>query len=500
MKKTLLSLLISLLAYYDLSAIRVIDATPPASFLKETIENSLKQSGKVRLDLFVMSMCPYGINAERSIVPILREMGDKIDFNLYFIAGEQAGGVFQSLHGSPEILEDRRQLVISRHFPSHFLNYLSLRLSDYSDPDWTLAARSVGLDVNLVTALVNSGKEIEAFRSNIALGNIRMVEASPSLFINGSYFKGSFVAVSQQDVDMECQGGSKPAQTKCSGPIDCPNACEHGSNPGASCTSAPNSTDCHYACENGSSVGNQCAGIGDDITCHPACVGGSNPGADCINEPLKCHDGGTCSNMGTCTNKGTCTNIGKCVPLPVELIDFGGSILVTHQIQLTWETATEDNNRGFEIQHSSDGQTWDVKAFVNGHGTSNTVQQYEWIDKSPSPGISYYRLKQIDYDDNFKFSKTIVIRMDSSTGFAVQAFPNPVTRSTNLLVTSDVNGEISACLFNASGQKVFSNNFAVTKGDNVFLLDLTKFAAGGFSLVIEQEGIVKAGTRILLIK
>ena len=497
MKKTLFSLLTLLLGCSNLPAIGVYDATPPGSFpgsfLKEAIENSLKQSGRVRLDLFVMSMCPYGVHAERSLVPILQEMGDKIDFTLYFIASEQAGGVFQSLHGSQEILEDRRQLVISRHYPALFLNYLLLRLSDYSNPDWTLAARSAGLDVRSVSELMNSGREIAAFRSNIALGNIRMVEASPSLYINGYYFRGSFVAVTEKAEGKVCQGGSNDGLACQSTIPDCPSVCEGGFKDGETCTVT---TDCPYACVGGKDSGKQCGGPGA-AGCENICKGGSNDGNICVNSDV-C-PGGTC-DMGTCSNKGTC-NMGSCVPsLPVELLDFTASATATHQVLLTWETGTEENNRGFEIQHSSDGQSWDVKTFVNGHGTSNTLQQYTWTDKSPSPGISYYRLKQIDYDDNFKLSKVIAIRMDPAGGFAVQAFPNPVTRFTSLLITSDISGEISACLINASGQKVLSNNFVVTKGDNVFLLDLTQLPSGILSVVVEREGHIKASTRILVIK
>ena len=108
--------------------------------------------------------------------------------------------------------------------------------------------------------------------------------------------------------------------------------------------------------------------------------------------------------------------------LPVELVTFFGEL--AHQgVTLTWETASEWNNEGFEIQRSVNGIHWTGIDFINGKGTSHEVNQYTYHDGHPSPGINYYRLKQMDYDGAFEFSNIISVSGEERKSIGV--FPNP---------------------------------------------------------------------------
>lgn len=109
---------------------------------------------------------------------------------------------------------------------------------------------------------------------------------------------------------------------------------------------------------------------------------------------------------------------------PVTLISFDGDANPQFN-ELKWATSSELNNSGFEIQRSSNGNDWEIMDFINGHGTTQTTHQYSWIDFSPYERVTYYRLKQIDFDGAFEYSKIIALIPQSNARSAV--FPNPVS-------------------------------------------------------------------------
>lgn len=99
-------------------------------------------------------------------------------------------------------------------------------------------------------------------------------------------------------------------------------------------------------------------------------------------------------------------------PLPVELISFTDSV-ISHTVILKWRTVTEVNNYGFDIERSSSappvsGKTYTKVGSVMGHGTSNISHDYSY-QENPNRSSCYYRLKQIDNNGNFKYSKLIFV-------------------------------------------------------------------------------------------
>ena len=123
--------------------------------------------------------------------------------------------------------------------------------------------------------------------------------------------------------------------------------------------------------------------------------------------------------------------------LPVELTTFSAAV-VNKTVQLNWETATEVNNYGFEIErnHSSKvgNVNWENIGFVEGHGNSNSPKSYYFIDKGVSKRQYAYRLKQIDSDGKFEYSKEIAVTIENTpTSFELsQNYPNPFNPSTSI--------------------------------------------------------------------
>jgi hypothetical protein len=108
-------------------------------------------------------------------------------------------------------------------------------------------------------------------------------------------------------------------------------------------------------------------------------------------------------------------------PLPVELVSFSAK-LRDNSVVLNWATASETNNRGFEVQRSTDAKSFTTIFFKEGAGTATTRTAYEAVDAKPLPGISYYRLKQIDEDGTASYSKTVVVKAKVGD---VSLYPNP---------------------------------------------------------------------------
>ena len=108
--------------------------------------------------------------------------------------------------------------------------------------------------------------------------------------------------------------------------------------------------------------------------------------------------------------------------LPVELTRFKATVK-GENVNLHWQTTTELNNEGFEVQRSSDNRNWEILDFIVGQGTTYDVQDYEFVDEKPLNGINYYRLKQMDYDGRFAFSAVISQKITNGT---LEIYPNPV--------------------------------------------------------------------------
>ncbi len=121
--------------------------------------------------------------------------------------------------------------------------------------------------------------------------------------------------------------------------------------------------------------------------------------------------------------------------LPVELSSFSASV-IGNAVKLNWKTETEVNNYGFDVERyalSAERQAWEKIGFVNGNGNSNSPKSYSFEDKSVLSGKYSYRLKQIDNDGQFEYSKTIEVDLAAPKKFELsQNYPNPFNPTTTI--------------------------------------------------------------------
>lgn len=141
-------------------------------------------------------------------------------------------------------------------------------------------------------------------------------------------------------------------------------------------------------------------------------------------------------------------------PTPVELESFTALIL-NGKANLEWTTATEKNNRGFEIEKKSDISDFTTVGFVQGQGTKTSPTNYSFIDKSNSKGNVTYRLKQIDFDGKYMFSGEVTIDIPVASDFVLeQNYPNPFNPSTRVNYSIPNGSQVKLVLYDILGNKV----------------------------------------------
>ena len=162
--------------------------------------------------------------------------------------------------------------------------------------------------------------------------------------------------------------------------------------------------------------------------------------------------------------------------LPVELTNFNVKNTSNGHL-LTWQTASEKNNEGFDIQRSEDGRNWENIGFVQGHGTTQNRQEYTFLDKMPLTGSNYYRLKQVDFDGQFEYSKIVNVEYQTNN-HELRIFPNPVTDELNI-----IDGEGLATIYNLLGQPV--KQFKINSRQ--FKINTSDLAEGQYILHIQNQ-------------
>ncbi len=144
-------------------------------------------------------------------------------------------------------------------------------------------------------------------------------------------------------------------------------------------------------------------------------------------------------------------------PVPVELTSFTASLINT-TVTLNWVTETETNNKGFGIERSETVKNrvnWNTIGFVQGSGTTSSPHAYSYIDKNLPSGKYLYRLKQIDFDGSFKYSKQIEVEVNSPNTFSLsQNYPNPFNPSTRISYQIKEKGHVSLKVYDILGKEV----------------------------------------------
>ncbi|MCW8812730.1 MAG: T9SS type A sorting domain-containing protein, partial [Chlorobium sp.] len=173
--------------------------------------------------------------------------------------------------------------------------------------------------------------------------------------------------------------------------------------------------------------------------------------------------------------------------IPVELESFTGKAS-DGNVTLEWTTATELNNRGFEIQRSI-GSEFQKIGFVDGHGTTTEPQSYSFIDRNLDAGSYNYRLKQVDFNGSFEYSPVVNVDVSAPSEFSLsQNYPNPFNPSTKIDFSIAVDSKVTLKVFNVLGQQVaLLANEVLKAGLHSLDFDATGFNSGVYFYILKAE-------------
>ncbi|HLC82228.1 MAG TPA: T9SS type A sorting domain-containing protein, partial [Bacteroidia bacterium] len=187
-------------------------------------------------------------------------------------------------------------------------------------------------------------------------------------------------------------------------------------------------------------------------------------------------------------------------PLPVELLLFTAS-LNNNNVDLFWATASETNNDFFTIEKSADGQIFNSIAIINGAGSSTSTIDYFDIDRNPIVGISYYRLKQTDFDGRSSFSNIVPIEYNPNADPNISLFPNPSDAGATAYVQlNQMEGEeVLVVLRDITGRELFSKIIITGSNNEIVALDPEGKIAKG-SYLITASSANKFYSKNLIVK
>src|SRR5690606_38841399 len=173
--------------------------------------------------------------------------------------------------------------------------------------------------------------------------------------------------------------------------------------------------------------------------------------------------------------------------VPVELNSFTAAS-INGNVELNWSTATEKNNNIFEIERKTVGGEFVRIGHVKGAGTTSQEQHYSYVDSKVPAGKYTYRLKQIDFNGEFSYSKEVEVDVTAPVEFALaQNYPNPFNPVTQIEYSVDQPGLVKLTVFNVLGQQIASLvNEVKDAGNYSISFDASNISSGTYFYKLEN--------------
>jgi hypothetical protein len=168
------------------------------------------------------------------------------------------------------------------------------------------------------------------------------------------------------------------------------------------------------------------------------------------------------------------------VPLPIELIGFDARVIENRTVELRWQTASEINNDFFTIERSKDATSWKEVKIIDGAGNSTEKLTYSWRDSKPYGSISYYRLKQTDFDGQYTYSDIRVVTLGQQVENPINLYPNPGTDQ--MTIEGDRIELADFTVYNIYGTNVTSILDITDQTNTTITIDISKLSHGIYTL------------------
>ena len=185
--------------------------------------------------------------------------------------------------------------------------------------------------------------------------------------------------------------------------------------------------------------------------------------------------------------------------VPVELTSFTAASNGA-DVEVSWSTATETNNQGFDIERMSDGGVFEQVGYVPGFGTTTEPKAYSFVDTKVGSGKYTYRLKQIDFDGSFSYSHTTEVEIVAPSSFGLeQNYPNPFNPSTTIRFSIPVETDVRLNVYNTLGQEVAEIiNSKLKEGYHEVDFDAGTLTSGIYFYRLEADKFVDVKKMIII--
>jgi hypothetical protein len=167
--------------------------------------------------------------------------------------------------------------------------------------------------------------------------------------------------------------------------------------------------------------------------------------------------------------------------LPIKLLSFTAQYISDDKVEAKWITATETHNDYFTVERSADGQNFQLAGIVKGAGTSSEKLSYSFVDEHPFSGISYYRLRQTDFDGKYSLSKIVAVEQNKNTTGTI--FPNPTSGSYTIRLTGKNENQVVVAMYDMLGQIVYNSSVDIVDGLNLIKINPSENIATGIYYV-----------------
>jgi hypothetical protein len=210
-------------------------------------------------------------------------------------------------------------------------------------------------------------------------------------------------------------------------------------------------------------------------------------------------NGAGCTLTGTST-AATRPNIVILGPaIPVELISQS-AVLTGKSVIISWQTATEKNNKGFYIEKSLDNVTWNELGFVQGKGTTTEKNDYSFVDNNLTGGINYYRIVQVDFDGTTNYYNSIELDLSVLLAFELsQNYPNPFNPVTTISFSVPTQSHVKLIVYDQLGNEVKTLvNDVKSAGRHSVEFDGSSLSSGVYFYKLQSENYVSIKKLILM--
>ncbi len=180
----------------------------------------------------------------------------------------------------------------------------------------------------------------------------------------------------------------------------------------------------------------------------------------------------------------------EAIAMPVTLTSFEAKPSQQKSITLTWQTASEENNDYFSIEHSTDGISFREIATQAGNGTTNIVQNYSFLHREVENGLHYYRLKQVDFDGKFEYTNIVTAKVSHSNDDVILT-PNPTSNVILIQTKTPFERDADFQILNMQGQVVLSS--VLQEGTANLEVNIADFPVGIYylQLFVDNDVMMK---------